>query len=317
MPTKTKKTAKTKEVVTETPEPKPPKKIATYEEPVEKPATKIKVEEIESEVPEPDTSMPTQEEIPKEPPLSEESKMGITSFSQLDSQAPGQPAPVKETPTKSILEPEKDVEPEPEPDKPEEENEEKYEAEDKTSGKTEKGEISSNEIKEWLKEVRPDTTKEVEKSSGSNFSGIFVALVVLLLLGAAGGGFYYYKTKISSTPPNQEEKTTEETPTSVPTATPKEEIDYSKYILRVNNGSGVAGEASRVAKFFEDLKFKEVTAGNADKSDYTITVVSYKKDVPEAVIEKVKEIPQLGRFAIRDMGMTIAAGMVQDIKPRL
>ncbi|CAD6490298.1 MAG: Elongation factor 1-alpha [Candidatus Argoarchaeum ethanivorans] len=31
-------------------------------------------------------------------------------------------------------------------------------------------------------------------------------------------------------------------------------------------------------------------------------------------IEKVKEIPQLGRFAIRDMGQTIAAGMVIDIK---
>jgi len=31
-------------------------------------------------------------------------------------------------------------------------------------------------------------------------------------------------------------------------------------------------------------------------------------------IEKVKEIPQLGRFAIRDMGQTIAAGMVMDLK---
>lgn len=34
------------------------------------------------------------------------------------------------------------------------------------------------------------------------------------------------------------------------------------------------------------------------------------------VIERVKEIPQLGRFAIRDMGMTIAAGMVIDIKEK-
>jgi elongation factor 1-alpha len=34
------------------------------------------------------------------------------------------------------------------------------------------------------------------------------------------------------------------------------------------------------------------------------------------VIEKVKEIPQLGRFAIRDMGQTIAAGVVIDIKAR-
>ncbi len=33
------------------------------------------------------------------------------------------------------------------------------------------------------------------------------------------------------------------------------------------------------------------------------------------VIEKVKDIPQMGRFAIRDMGTTVAAGMVVDITP--
>ena len=34
------------------------------------------------------------------------------------------------------------------------------------------------------------------------------------------------------------------------------------------------------------------------------------------VIERVKEIPQLGRFAVRDMGQTVAAGMVIDIKSK-
>ncbi len=34
------------------------------------------------------------------------------------------------------------------------------------------------------------------------------------------------------------------------------------------------------------------------------------------VLERVKEIPPLGRFAIRDMGMTVAAGMVLDLTPR-
>ncbi|MCS7144513.1 MAG: translation elongation factor EF-1 subunit alpha [Archaeoglobaceae archaeon] len=34
------------------------------------------------------------------------------------------------------------------------------------------------------------------------------------------------------------------------------------------------------------------------------------------VIEKVKDIPPLGRFAIRDMGMTVGAGMVLDLTPR-
>lgn len=295
MPVKSKKTVKTKVVTAEFPESKPLKKPVVPEIPVEKPTTKIKVEEIDTEVPEPETAEPIQEEISKEPskepPASEESKMGITSFSQLDTQVPGESASVKEAPTRSILEPEKEEAPEPEsePEKPDDEKEEKYEAEEKTPGKEEKGEISSDEIKEWLKEVRPDTTKEVEKSSKSNFSGIFVVLIVLLLLGAAAGGFYYYKTKVGGTP-KQEESVAQETPTSVPTATPVDAVDYSKYVLRVNNGSGVAGEAGRVAKLFEDIKFKEVTAGNADKSDYTITVVSYKKDVPEGVFEKVKEI---------------------------
>lgn len=44
-------------------------------------------------------------------------------------------------------------------------------------------------------------------------------------------------------------------------------------------------------------------------------IVTVKPTRP-LVIEKVKEIPQLGRFAIRDMGQTVAAGMVIDIKPR-
>lgn len=44
-------------------------------------------------------------------------------------------------------------------------------------------------------------------------------------------------------------------------------------------------------------------------------IISVKPTKP-MVIEKVKEIPQLGRFAIRDMGMTIAAGMCQNVTPR-
>jgi elongation factor 1-alpha len=34
------------------------------------------------------------------------------------------------------------------------------------------------------------------------------------------------------------------------------------------------------------------------------------------VIEPVKELPQMGRFAVRDMGSTIAAGMCISIKPK-
>ena len=33
-------------------------------------------------------------------------------------------------------------------------------------------------------------------------------------------------------------------------------------------------------------------------------------------IEKYKDIPQLGRFAVRDMGITVAVGIILDITPR-
>jgi elongation factor 1-alpha len=44
-------------------------------------------------------------------------------------------------------------------------------------------------------------------------------------------------------------------------------------------------------------------------------IVKIKPSKP-LVIEKLKEIPPLGRFAIRDMGSTIAAGMCIDITPK-
>jgi len=34
------------------------------------------------------------------------------------------------------------------------------------------------------------------------------------------------------------------------------------------------------------------------------------------VIERYKDFPQLGRFAVRDMGQTVAAGVVDEIKKK-
>jgi len=46
-----------------------------------------------------------------------------------------------------------------------------------------------------------------------------------------------------------------------------------------------------------------------------IAIVKIRPTQP-MVIEKASDIPPLGRFAIRDMGMTVAAGVVKDIEPR-
>jgi elongation factor 1-alpha len=58
---------------------------------------------------------------------------------------------------------------------------------------------------------------------------------------------------------------------------------------------------------------KEQNPAFIKAGDAAIIMVTPSKPM---VIEKVKEIPQLGRFAIRDMGQTIAAGMCMDVVPR-
>lgn len=47
--------------------------------------------------------------------------------------------------------------------------------------------------------------------------------------------------------------------------------------------------------------------------DAAIVLITPKRPL---VVEKYKELPQLGRFAVRDMGQTVAAGVVVDVKKR-
>jgi elongation factor 1-alpha len=58
---------------------------------------------------------------------------------------------------------------------------------------------------------------------------------------------------------------------------------------------------------------KEQNPAFIKAGDAAIIMVTPSKPM---VIEKVKEIPQLGRFAIRDMGQTIAAGLCMEVTPR-
>ncbi len=78
----------------------------------------------------------------------------------------------------------------------------------------------------------------------------------------------------------------------------------------------VAGAITAILKKL-DPKTGQVAAENPDFIKAGDAAIVTIKPAKPLCIEKVKEIPQLGRFAIRDMGMTIAAGMVQDIKARI
>jgi len=79
---------------------------------------------------------------------------------------------------------------------------------------------------------------------------------------------------------------------------------------------------AQVACKFEELLKKldprtgEVKEENPDFIKTGDAAIVKVRPTRPMVIEKAKEIPEMGRFAIRDMGQTVAAGICIDVEPR-
>jgi elongation factor 1-alpha len=65
-----------------------------------------------------------------------------------------------------------------------------------------------------------------------------------------------------------------------------------------------------------DPKTGEVKEENPDFIKTGDAAVVKIRPTRPMVIEKAKDFPQLGRFAIRDMGQTVAAGMCIDVEQK-
>ena len=232
-----------------------------------------------------DTPESPESEKPEAPNVQAEAK--ITSFSQLDTDIGSEPKDSKEPVKTSILEP---------PAKKYEVEEIQAKAEESPvtqddKSEVEKENVSSTEIKEWLKEVRPDTTKEIEKKGGPNLKLIFLVLFLLALIASVVGGIYYYKNNMSrkeAATGESESSESEINVTNTPTPT-SEPTDFSKYSVRVLNGSGIPGEAGKALGLIKDVGFADIKTGNAGSYNFTTTVVSLKKDAPSNLYDTLKE----------------------------
>jgi len=126
-----------------------------------------------------------------------------------------------------------------------------------------------------------ESVKEPKKKS----NWLFFILVVLItfVIGIIGiAGFYYFSDKgvINATP----------TPTIVPTIEPSPtvaEVDLSEFPIEVLNGSGISGVAAKVKTQLTDAGFTVDSVGNAKNSDFTKTIISVKKSVSEAFVNKI------------------------------
>ena len=113
---------------------------------------------------------------------------------------------------------------------------------------------------------------------------LFVFIIALALM----AGIFIYKQGV-----NKSEKVNvvslSTTPTLVPEPT-KAKIDLSKYPIKILNGSGISGEASRQKDNLEGEGFTVASIGNADSSDYTDTIIQAKEEVDKDFIAKLKSV---------------------------
>lgn len=126
----------------------------------------------------------------------------------------------------------------------------------------------------------------------------FIILALLLLALVVAGVIFRHQIKGLISGSINVQPTPSPTPTSEPLPTPSPLIK-SDWSFEILNGSGVTGEAKKIADQIKDLGYIVVKTGNADKSDYSKTEILVKKEVLDKidlVIADLKDIIKVASY---------------------
>ncbi len=134
------------------------------------------------------------------------------------------------------------------------------------------------------------------KKSGK---GVLLIIGILAIL-VVGGFFLNQKFKILPGGSETTQVESSPTPTPSPSPTPQPILNRSEWSFEVLNGSGVTGQAKKIADQIKALGYEVVKTGNADKSNYTDSQILAKEELLEKidlVIADLKDIIKIASVA--------------------
>lgn len=159
----------------------------------------------------------------------------------------------------------------------------------------------------------------VEKKVHKNVLGYFILIAIISfavgLISMAGANYFLKDTNMHVGIPFLSGNITS-TPTVVPsiepTATP-EVVNLAEYKIKILNGSGITGIATKLKTSLINAGFDVAAIGNADNNNYTDTIISAGKDIKSSYLAKLKD--ELGKsFVIStETSSSSAAGSDADL----
>lgn len=129
--------------------------------------------------------------------------------------------------------------------------------------------------------------------------GFYWPVLLFAMLGfVIGIAFFAYQEGIKK---GKSDVYTAVSPTPAPSTTPTETVvDKKAYTISVLNGSGRGGEAAKAKTLLEEEGFIVDTVGNAERSDYSDTIIQSRSFVASSYLEELTKTMKSGSYDIAE-----------------
>jgi hypothetical protein len=157
--------------------------------------------------------------------------------------------------------------------------------EEDTQAPPSESEIRKEKVEELYQETKePVVMPEISAHKSRPITSLFVWAIVTILVALATGGILFAAAKKTS-PVSLFARPTP-TPTPAPTATPTPtpaSIDKTSFEIKVLNGGGTPGAASKMKSYLEEKGYTVAGTGNTDEYTYTTTEIHGKSSMQDAI----------------------------------
>ncbi len=143
----------------------------------------------------------------------------------------------------------------------------------------------TNQTEPITNDQEPTTNNAVTLEESNGLRWVLI-LIILFLVGLMGGLFYFFilQNKTPEKPKSNLKTVAVYTPSPSPTTVAK-----NTYVIRVLNGSGIAGQAASVQTLLTGEGYNVPDIGNADNSNYTKTKIQAKSTVDKTYLSNLEK----------------------------